>query len=68
MVMERLFNPFRLAREIEQYGFRTRTKGHWAGATKRRSLRLANKALSAITPVSIVSARGFRIVAYKPAA
>lgn len=68
MVMERLFNPFRLAREIEQYGFRTKTRGHWAGATKRRSLRLANKVLAAITPISIVTARGFRIAAHKPAA
>lgn len=68
MVMERLFNPFRLAREIEEYGFHTKTKGHWAGATKRRSLRFANTVLAAITPVSIVTARGFRIAARKPSA
>jgi SAM-dependent methyltransferase len=67
MVMEHLFNPFRLARQIEAYGLRAKVRGHWAGATRRRSLRLANRVLATATPVTIFGARAFCITARKPA-
>jgi SAM-dependent methyltransferase len=67
MVMERLFNPFQLARELQRCGFETRVRGHWGGASQRPLLRLANRVLAALTPISIVTARGFRIAAFKPA-
>jgi SAM-dependent methyltransferase len=67
MVMERLFNPFSLAKELRRCGFDTNMRGYWGGASGRTSLRWANRALSAVTPVSIVTARGFRIAAVKPA-
>jgi SAM-dependent methyltransferase len=62
MVMERLFNPFDLAREIEGYGFRTKLRGHWgSGGTL---IRAVDKVLTAATPLTIYSARGFRIAAW----
>jgi SAM-dependent methyltransferase len=67
MVMERLFNPYALARELREYGFRTRVRGHWGGASQRPLLRLANRALVSVTPLTIVTARAFRITATKGA-
>jgi hypothetical protein len=63
--MERLFNPFQLGRQIADLGFRVRARGHWGGANGRRVLRLANTMLAAMSPVTMVSARAFRIAAYK---
>lgn len=65
MVMERLFDPFTLANEIESFGFEARLRGHWAGASGRRSHRLADRVLGLLTPITIFTARGFRIAAVK---
>lgn len=65
MVMERLFNPFSLAREIRSYGFETRLKGYWGGASGRPSVRGANRVLAAMSPIAMPTAPSFRIVATK---
>lgn len=64
-VMERLFNPYRLGREIAKYGFRVKVRGYWGGASGRRILRVANEVLARLSPLTIVTARAFRIAAYK---
>jgi ubiquinone/menaquinone biosynthesis C-methylase UbiE len=65
MVMERLFNPFSLAREIRSYGFETRLQGYWGGASGRPIVRTANRLLAAMSPVAMPTAPSFRIVATK---
>jgi SAM-dependent methyltransferase len=65
MVMERLFNPYLLARELREHGFETRVRGHWAGASGRPILRALTRLLAACSPATIPSARAFRIVAVK---
>jgi hypothetical protein len=64
-VMERLFDPFRLAREIAEKGFRVKVRGYWGGASGRRVLRLANAFLAGLSPLTIATARAFRIAAQK---
>jgi ubiquinone/menaquinone biosynthesis C-methylase UbiE len=65
MVMERLFNPFALTREIRSHGFEARTQGYWGGASGRAFLRVANRILAAMSPITMPTARAFRIVAVK---
>lgn len=65
MVMERLFNPFFLAREIRSHGFGVRLKGYWGGASGRPIVRVANRVLAAMTPIAMPTAPSFRIVATK---
>lgn len=65
MVMERLFNPFSLAREIRSHGFETRLQGYWGGASGRPVVRSANRLLAAMSPVAMPTAPSFRIVATK---
>lgn len=65
MVMERLFNPFRLGREIRSHGFDVKVRGYWGGASGRRILRVANRVLAALSPLTMVTARSFRILAVK---
>ena len=65
MVMERLLNPFWLAREIRSLGFGVKVRGYWGGASGRPILRTTNRMLAALTPLAIVTARSFRIVAVK---
>lgn len=65
MVMERLFNPFTLGREIRSHSFDTRIQGYWAGASGRPILRAANRVLAAMSRLTMVTAPSFRIVAVK---
>ena len=65
MVMERLFNPFSLAREIRSHGFETRLYGYWGGASGRPIVRGANRVLAAMSRITMPTARSFRIVATK---
>jgi SAM-dependent methyltransferase len=60
-VMERLFNPFALARQMRAVGFRTRAHGYWGGANGRRAIRFANRLLTAVDPALAPTARGFRV-------
>jgi SAM-dependent methyltransferase len=64
-VIERMFNPYALARELRRSGFETRVRGYWGGAAGRRSVRLADRLLGAVSPVSMVTARAFRVAARK---
>jgi 2-polyprenyl-3-methyl-5-hydroxy-6-metoxy-1,4-benzoquinol methylase len=64
-VIERLFDPYELASDIEERGFRARAHGYWGGASGRASLRVANRVLDALSRVTIHTARGFRLVAVK---
>jgi len=66
MVMERLFNPFALAREVAGHGFDVRVRGHWGGANGSRLIRVANGLLASASRATMVTARGFRIAAFKP--
>jgi SAM-dependent methyltransferase len=65
MVMERLLNPFTLARELRSLGFSVKVHGYWGGASGRPILRAANRVLARLSPLTIVTARSFRIVAVK---
>jgi ubiquinone/menaquinone biosynthesis C-methylase UbiE len=65
MVMERLFNPFTLARELRSRGFHTKVRGYWGGASGSQILRAANRTLAALSPLTMFSARSFRIVAVR---
>jgi ubiquinone/menaquinone biosynthesis C-methylase UbiE len=66
MVLERLFDPFALAREIESRGFDVRVRGYWGGASERRVLRAANSVLAAFPPrLTMPTARAFRVVAVR---
>lgn len=64
-VIERLFDPYSLGRDIEALGLRARVCGYWGGASGRLYLRLANAALSALGPLSMSTAGEFRIAATK---
>jgi hypothetical protein len=65
MVMERLFNPFALARELTERGFDVRLRGYWGGAGGSRLLRFADAVLRSASTITMPMARAFRIVAYK---
>jgi len=65
MVMERPFNPFALAREIRRYGFNVRVRGYWGGAGGSPMVRAANRVLAALSPLTMFTARSFRLVAVK---
>jgi SAM-dependent methyltransferase len=62
-VMERLFDPYKLAREIEGHGFRVRVAGYWGGAAGNPAVRVTNLLLQRFSRLTMFSARGFRIVA-----
>jgi 2-polyprenyl-3-methyl-5-hydroxy-6-metoxy-1,4-benzoquinol methylase len=64
-VIERLFNPLELARQIESYGFRARAYAYFGGAKGNPLVRMANAILMALTPLSIRWANSFRIVAVR---
>jgi SAM-dependent methyltransferase len=64
-VIERLFDPFQLARQIESYGFRARAYAYFGGAKGNPLVRLANRVLMALTPLSIRWANSFRVVAVR---
>jgi len=64
-VIERLFDPFQLARQTESYGFRARAYAYFGGAKGNPLVRAANAVLMALTPLSIRWANSFRIVAVR---
>jgi len=65
-VMERLFDPAQLARQIERFGFRARHYACLGGAIGNNPLvRLANAIWMALTPLTLRWARSFRIVAVR---
>jgi SAM-dependent methyltransferase len=66
-LIEQLFNPYALARQMRSSGFTTRVRGYWGGASGRRSIRLANSILSVFSPITIVTASSFLIAARKAA-
>jgi SAM-dependent methyltransferase len=65
MVMERLFNPYELGRLLRRLGFSTDVRGYWGGAGGRSLVRAANRALMALSPLTIFTARAFVIAARK---
>jgi hypothetical protein len=65
MVMERLFNPFTLARELTERGFDVRLRGYWGGAGGSRIVRFADAVLRSASTITMPIARAFRIVPYK---
>ncbi len=65
LVIERLFDPYELARQLEQRGFETRVGGYWGGASGRRWVRLVNTVLTAATWFTLRTATSFRIAATK---
>ena len=65
MVMERLFNPFALGREVAERGFDVHVRGHWGGAAGSRLVRVVNGLLRALSRLTMPAARGFRIRAVK---
>lgn len=64
-VIERLFDPYELAGQIESHGFRAKVSGYWGGAKGKPHVVLANSILSALSPMTISTAPEFRIVARK---
>jgi SAM-dependent methyltransferase len=65
MVMEATLNPFRLKRELRKAGFQVRLRGHWAGDSGKRSYQIVDRALGAVTPLVIFTARSLRYTAVK---
>jgi 2-polyprenyl-3-methyl-5-hydroxy-6-metoxy-1,4-benzoquinol methylase len=64
-VLERLFDPASLARQIEPFGFCARYYAYLGGAGGNPLIRFANKLVMVLTPLTIRWARGFRIVAVR---
>lgn len=64
-VIERLFDPYRLAAQLRASGFSTRVAGYWGGAGGKTLIRLANEALVKSSRVTIYSARAFTVAARK---
>jgi len=64
-VIERLFHPMELARDLERFGFRARAYSYFGGAGGNPVVRAANRVLQLLTPISLRWAPSFRIVAYK---
>ena len=64
-VIERLLDPYALARIADETGFDARVAGYWGGASGRAVLRWANTILSPISRVTIRTARGVRLAATK---
>jgi SAM-dependent methyltransferase len=64
-VIERLFSPYSLARELRAAGFQTRVAGYWGGAEGRSWIRFSNNVLARSSRLAIFSARAFRIAARK---
>ncbi|MCS6829986.1 MAG: class I SAM-dependent methyltransferase [Armatimonadota bacterium] len=64
-VIERLFDPFELARYMQQFGFRAKAFAYFGGASGNPLLRVANSILQALSAVTMSLAPSFRIVAIK---
>ncbi len=65
MVLERLFDPYELAHELREAGFRPRVRGHWGGAGGRRLIRAADAVLGALSRVTMPTSPAFWIAARK---
>jgi ubiquinone/menaquinone biosynthesis C-methylase UbiE len=66
LVVERLVDPYELARELSALGLAPRVYGYWGGASGRGLVRAANAALTPLSRAAIYSAPAFRVVATKP--
>jgi 2-polyprenyl-3-methyl-5-hydroxy-6-metoxy-1,4-benzoquinol methylase len=64
-VNERMFDPFELRGQVERHGFSAKAVGYWGGGSGNRALRAANRALAALSRVTIGTSPGFRIFATK---
>lgn len=64
-VIERLFDPFELARYMQPFGFRARAFAYFGGASGNPILRAANQILQTLSPITMWLAPSFRIVAVK---
>jgi SAM-dependent methyltransferase len=64
-VIERLIDPYALGKLLEQHGFDVKVRGYWGGSNGRPLIRAANRVLAAFSPLSIVTARQFRVAAWK---
>jgi SAM-dependent methyltransferase len=62
-VNERMFDPFELRRQVERHGFSAKATGYWGGGSGKRALRATNRVLAALSRLTIVTSRGFRIIA-----
>jgi SAM-dependent methyltransferase len=64
IAMERLIHPKELARILSDTGhFQAKAMGYWGGAGGKWYLRLANTALTFLSPVALRFAPSFRVVA-----
>ncbi len=59
------FDPRDLARQIERHGFTSRYYAYLGGAGGNPLVRALNRVVTALSPVSILFTRGFRIVAIR---
>jgi SAM-dependent methyltransferase len=64
-VMERLFDPYELARQIDAAGFRSTVHGYWGGAQGSRLVRTANALLDRAPRFTLYTAPSFRIAAMR---
>ncbi|MEN3000736.1 MAG: class I SAM-dependent methyltransferase [Armatimonadota bacterium] len=64
-VLERLFDPAALARQIERFGFCARHYAYLGGAGGNPLVRLVNALGMVLTPLTLRWARNFRIVAVR---
>jgi SAM-dependent methyltransferase len=66
VVPEGRINPYALAAELRRQGLRASVRGYWGGADGGSAVRIANRALAALGPLTIAAAPQFRVIAGKP--
>lgn len=63
--IERLFDPRELAKQLNKIGFDVKAYAHFGGAGKRGLVSTLNSLLRALSPMTMLGARAFKIVATK---
>lgn len=63
--IERLFDPRDLAKQMTEIGFKVDVYAHFGGAGEKSLVSMINSVLRAMSPMTILGARAFKIVATK---
>jgi SAM-dependent methyltransferase len=64
-LVERLFDPYALARTLDGAGFDARVRARWGGGSGRRHIRAADRVLASLSRLTMYAALNFRIAAVK---
>lgn len=63
--IERLFDPRKLGRQMEEIGFKVKVYAHFGGAGEKNFIGKLNSVLRFFSPLTILGARAFKIVGVK---